>query len=165
MPGLLFLSQIALEAWAEQKKIEFQGNLMTLAAGPQRGRAFVLVPAVHFVKVLNTDQDPNQLLAKVKTEAQLRELGAEHLENSVVLGEIAYEVHPGFLAEDRALPTTATPKPQVVAKAGAPGLEASGAPQGRQDGETARAEPLPGYLEEKRKEAEALARFLLENLS
>jgi hypothetical protein len=101
MSGLLFVSQLALEAWAEQRKIEFQGNVMTLVAGGWQGRSYDLDPAVLFLKVLNAERDPHGMLAKVKTEAQLRELGAEHLEGSVVLGELAYEVQPGFLAAHR----------------------------------------------------------------
>ena len=160
MPGLLFVSQVALETWVEQRKIEFQGNMMTLATGEGRGRSYALDPAVLFLKVVNAAHDPNELLARVKSEVRLRELGAERVENSVVLGEIAYEVQPGFLAEGR---TTAPAG--AVAKEGAAGLEASGGYLGRQVGEPARSGPMPWDLEEKRKEAEALAHFLLENLS
>jgi hypothetical protein len=135
---------------------------MTLATGERRGRSYTLDPAVLFLKVVNAPQDPNQLLAKVKTEARLRELGAERVENSVVLGEIAYEVQPGFLAEGRA--ASAGASAHALAKEGVMGLEASGASTGRQAGGLPSGGPLPRDLEEKRKEAEALANFLLENL-
>jgi len=161
MPALLFASQVAIETWAEQKKIEFQGNVMTLVAGEGCGRSYALVPAVLFLKVVGGECDPNQLVAKVKTEAKLRELGAEHLETSVVLGDVAYEVQPGFLAEGRA----AASRQQAVAGAGEAGLEAPGEPREGQTSGSARVEPLPKELEEKRREAEALARYLLENLS
>jgi hypothetical protein len=52
-----------------------------------------------------------------------------------------------------------------VAKAPALGLEGTSDPSGRRAGEPATSGPLPKDLEGKRKEAEALARFLLENLS
>jgi hypothetical protein len=80
------------------------------------------------------------LVGKVKTEEQLRKAGAEVLGASVLLGDVGYEVQPGFLAEANgagALPD-------------APGRGAA----------TDEAE-----VEKKRVEAEALARFLLENLS
>ena len=165
MPGLLFVSQVALEAWAEQRKIDFQGSVMTLAAGEGRGRSYELDPAVLFLKVLNADRDPNQLLAKVKTLAKLRDLGAEQLEDSVVLGDVAYQVQPGFVAEDRSPGATVAERPRAVAKEGAAGLEASGGSPGGHASEGTRPEPLPRDLEEKRREAEALARYLLENLS
>lgn len=164
MPGLLFVSQVALEAWAEQKKIDFQGSLMTLVAGEGRGKSYALAPAVLFLKVLGGEGDPHQLLARVKTEAKLREMGAEHVEDSVILGEVAYQVQPGFLAEGGAAAAPADAS-RGVAKPGGPRLEASGVPPGRQAGEAAKAGLLPRDLEEKRREAEALARYLLENLS
>ena len=164
MPGLLFVSQVALEAWAEQRKIDFDGNLMTLVAGDGRGRAYALDPAVLFLKVLGGERDAHQLLAKVKSEAKLRAMGAERVEDSVVLGEIAYQVQPGFLAEGRA-PGALAGAPGGVAKVGTTRLEASGVPPGRQAGEAARPGSLPRDLEAKRREAEALARYLLENLS
>ncbi|HEX9288954.1 MAG TPA: hypothetical protein VF904_05470 [Anaeromyxobacteraceae bacterium] len=157
MSGLLFVSQAMLETWAEQGKIEFQGDVMTLLSGDGHGRSYALEPAVRFLKLLGAEQDPNALLAKVKSARQLRELGAEHLDDSVIVGDVAYEVQPGFLAEVAALQAAASraqaprePAPPVTSPAAGP---------------RAHATPLPRQLEDKRQEAEALARFLLENLS
>ena len=150
MAGLLFVSQAMLDSWAGQGKIDFVGNVMTLVAGEGRGRSYALEPAVRFMRVVDADADPNGLLHKVKTAAQLRELGAEPLDGSCVLGDVAYEVQPGFLAEAAALQAANAAPP-------APGTPAGSLPLG--------AAPLPADLEERRKEAEALARFLLENLS
>ena len=70
-----------------------------------------------------------------------RPLGAELLGASVLLGDVGYEVQSGFLADAKA----------VVA--GTPGgAGASGGGPGEAD------------VEKKRADAEALARFLLENL-
>ena len=160
MSGLLFVSQEVLESWTEQGKIAFQGDLMTLCAGEGQGLSYVLGPAVRFMKVLGTDRDPNALLGKVKTDGQLRTLGAEQLGDSVVLGELAYEVQPGFVAE-RAL--------QAASPVERPGASAAGARSiaPEVNGPRATNEPpsLPRDLEEKREEAEALARFLLKTLS
>ncbi len=154
MSGLLFVSQAMLETWAEQGNIEFQGDVMTLLSGDGHGRSYALEPAVRFLKLLGAEQDPNALLAKVKSARQLRELGAEHLDDSVIVGDVAYEVQPGFLAEVAALQAAASharePAPPVTSPAAGP---------------RAHATPLPRQLEDKRQEAEALARFLLENLS
>jgi hypothetical protein len=181
MGGLLFVSQAMLDSWAEQGKIDFVGNVMTLLAGEGKGRRYALDPAVRFMKVLGLEQDPNGLVHKVKSVKQLREMGAEPAEDSCILGDVAYEVQPGFLAEAAALQAAATaqPAPRAAAPAQAAAGQASqlrpaggtggqapappGAPESRSRplGST----PLPKELEEKRKEAEALARFLLENLS
>jgi len=168
MSGLLFVSQAMLETWAEQGKIEFAGNVMTLLAGDGKGRKYALDPAVRFLKVVGGDGDPHSLVHKVKSVAQLREMGAEPVDDSCILGDTAYEVQPGFLAEGAALqaaasarPLTPTPAPVAGAPgAGAPPTTGAPAPAAGPGGA-----PLPRDLEDRRKEAEALARYLLENLS
>jgi hypothetical protein len=179
MAGLLFVAQTMLDSWAGQGKIDFVGNVMTLLAGEGRGRSYALDPAVRFMKVLGADADPNQLLRKVKSLAQLKELGAEAVDTSVILGDVGYEVEPGFLAEMSVLQAAATARvepaaaspatPPAPAPPAAPEAPAaSAAPAPRAHATPARpyaAAPVPKELEERRKEAEALARFLLDNLS
>jgi hypothetical protein len=165
MGRLLFVSQAMLDSWAGQGKIDFVGNVMTLLAGEGKGRSYALDPASRFLRVVGNEPDPNGLLHKVKTVAQLKEMGAEPVDDSCILGDLAYEVEPGFLAEAAALAAAATARPAApppVAPA------AARAPKGQAEAGAARplgGGPLPKELEEKRKEAEALARFLLENLS
>ena len=155
MAGLLFVAQAVLDSWAGQGKIDLHGSSMTLRAGAGQGRTYALEPAVRFLSVVGGDPDPHGLVAKVKSETQLRSLRAECLGNSVILGEVGYEVQPGFLAELSALQAAA-----AAAQAPAPDAQASRpAPTSRPPAR------LPKDLEDKRKEAEALARFLLENLS
>jgi hypothetical protein len=131
MSALLFVSQAMLDAWAEQGKIELDGPKMALRSHEGVGRSFALEPALRFLQVVGAETDPHALVGKVKPEARLRELGGERLGESVVLGDVAYEVQTGFLAEASA--------PPAGASAGSAAAE--------------------------RKNTEALARFLLENLS
>ncbi len=159
--GLHFVSQTLLDTWVAQGRIEIEGQAIHLLAGEGQGRRYVVEPAVRFLRVADGGPDPHQLLARVKTLAQVREMGGEAVADSVVLGEVAYEVEPGFLAEAGAVeaavkaaeahpgstPARAAPAPGVVPAAGAGDRQ------------------LPRDLEERRKEAEALARFLLDNLS
>jgi hypothetical protein len=149
MPGLLFVSQAMLDAFAAQGRIELSGNVMTVVAGDGQGRRYALEPAARFLTVADGASDPHALLHRVKSMAQLRALGAEPLGTSCVLGDVAYDVQPGYLADAAAL---------EAASAGAP------APPPDRPAALGGA-PLPAKLEERRKEAEALARFLLENLS
>jgi hypothetical protein len=171
MAGLLFVAQAMLDSWAEQGMIDFVGNVMTLLAGEGKGRSYALDPAVRFMKVLGADADPNQLLRKVKSLAQLRELGAEAVDSSVILGDVAYEVEPGFLAEMSALQAAAAARVEAPRAApAAPAAPAAAPPAPAAPAIRAPARPfasaqLPKDLEERRKEAEALARFLLDNLS
>jgi hypothetical protein len=164
MGRLLFVSQAMLDSWAGQGKIDFVGNVMTLLAGEGKGRSYALDPAVRFLKVLGNEADPNALLHKVKTVAQLKEMGGEPVDDSCILGDVGYEVEPGFLAEAAALAAAATAapaRPSAATAARPAEPAAAGDPRARPLG----AGPLPEELEAKRKEAEALARFLLENLS
>jgi hypothetical protein len=163
MSGLLFVSQAMLETWAEQGKIDFAGNVMTLLAGDGKGRTYALEPAVRFLSVVGADQDPHGLVHKVKSVSQLREMGAEPVDDSCILGDTAYEVQPGFLAEGAALQAAAK-APRLTP----PPIRSSAAAAAAAAPEPARplgGSPLPKDLEDRRKEAEALARFLLENLS
>src|SRR5512138_1895358 len=150
MGGLLFVSQAMLDSWAEQGKIDFVGNVMTLLSGEGKGRSYALEPAVRFLKVLGEDADPNGLVHKVKSAAQLKEMGAEPVDDSCILGDTAYEVQPGFLAEAAALQAAATAqatrpsaRPQPDRTAAQPGQGASA--RSRPLGTT----PLPKDLEEK----------------
>ncbi len=168
MSGLLFVSQAMLDSWAEQGKIDFVGNVMTLLAGDGKGRSYALDPAVRFMKVLGEENDPNGLLHKVKSCTQLKDLGAEPAGDSCILGDLAYEVQPGFLAESAALQAAASAVPASPAAAQKPAEQAPVPRPAQQAAARSRpfgSAPLPKELEEKRKEAEALARFLLENLS
>lgn len=182
MAGLLFVTQVMLDSWAEQGRIDFVGNVMTLLAGEGRGRSYALDPAVRFLKVIGAETDPNGLLRKVKPVAQLRELGAEVVDGSVLLGDLGYEVEPGFLAEMSALQAAAAakvepsqarqaPAPPPPSAAPAPAVQGARPPQpspAPAPPATPRpygSGPLPKELEERRQEAEALARFLLDNLS
>ena len=166
--GLLFVSQALLDTWAEQGRIDLVGNVMSLLVGEGKGRSYALEPAVRFPHVAGGDADPNQLLARVKPLAQLREMGAEAVADSVVLGDVAYEVEQGFLVEAAAV-EAAVSAPREAPAAGGPGPGA-GRPGGGATAAVPRVAPerpagRPKDLEERRREAEALARFLLDNLS
>jgi hypothetical protein len=100
----------------------------------------------------------------VKSVAQLKEIGAEPVDDSCILGDTAYEVQQGFFAEAAALQAAATAQP-AVPRAGEKAPPAPAAAQAAARSRPLGTAPLPKELEEKRKEAEALARFLLENLS
>ena len=150
MGGLLFVTQSMLDRWADQGRIDFVGNVMTLLAGAGKGRSYALEPAARFLRVVGADADPHGLLEKVKPLAQLRQLGAEAVGDSCVLGEVAYEIEPGFLAEGAAV---------RAAESGAADGEA------RSDARPRRPPAPPEQLAGRREQAEALARFVLESLS
>jgi hypothetical protein len=91
----LFVPQSKLEEWALEDKADIRDGKLTVAADKA---SFAVLPAVHFTKLVSGTDD-KKLLRKVKTEEELQKLGAEHLADSVLLGDTAYEVTGGYLTE------------------------------------------------------------------
>ena len=79
--------------------MRIEADLMTLA---RDGRAFRLRPALRFLRVVGSgdgEADPNGLVGRVKLVDDVVRLGGEQFMESVILGETAYDVQPGFLGE------------------------------------------------------------------
>lgn len=115
-----FISQQKLEDWILAGRADVQSDRLVV---PGEGRSFGLGTAYHF-KALVAGEDTAQLLDRVKTAEQLQGMGAEVLSDSVVLGEAAYEVTPGFVTEASSVtmpprpasPATPTARPPAVAR-------------------------------------------------
>src|SRR4051794_10061500 len=144
MADYLFVPQSVLDKWSEQGRIQVDGNVLTIL---QDGKHFALTSAVRFMK-MEAGEDSAGLLQKVKTTDALKQMGAEHYMESVILGEVAYQVQQGFLADAHALRRAAVvslpPPPAQPAAPAGPGEEQSD--------------------EKKAGEQDMLARFLLDNL-
>jgi hypothetical protein len=92
----LFLPQTQLEEWALEDKADVRdGRLVVTAEG---GASYPVVSAVHFLQLVS-GEDTHRLVSKVKTEPQLQSLGAEQMADSVLIGDSAYEVVPGYVTE------------------------------------------------------------------
>jgi len=64
------------------------------------GRKFTMTPAVCFVSTTGgNDNEPYDLVGRVKSKPQLAEMGAEQLANSVIYQDMAYDVIDGFIGE------------------------------------------------------------------
>ena len=96
------------------------------------------------------------MLHKVKTTDALKQMGAEHYRESVLLGEVAYQVQQGFLADAHALRRAAVVSQPPPVKA-QPQTGGASAPAGANPGGSTRAAQDPV-------EQDMLARFLLDNL-
>ena len=103
----LFLPQTQLEEWALEDKADVRDGQLVVTG--EEG-VYPVTPAVHFLQTVS-GEDTEGLLAKVKTEAQLQGLGAEQMADSVLLGETAYEVVPGYLAEVSVAPSSSNGQP------------------------------------------------------
>jgi hypothetical protein len=90
----LFISAERLEAWAAEGRAALNGDRMTLV---ELNRAFEIRSAVRFLSVTGNDLDPHDLLGRVKEDEELLKMGADHMANSVIYADTAYEVQNGFV--------------------------------------------------------------------
>lgn len=92
----IFVSTPTLDQWLEKGRIEVAGETMTLKP---EGQQFRLKTAVHILKEVAGGGDAAKLVGRVKDIEQLEAMGAEHVSDSVVLNDDAYEVVEGFVGE------------------------------------------------------------------
>jgi hypothetical protein len=90
----VFFPQDALDQWIGEGKLDLAGDELTIKAEARRYR---ILEAARIVAEVTGIADVNDLVGKVKSRLFLNELGAELLETSMVLGDNAYDVIPGFL--------------------------------------------------------------------
>ena len=109
----LFLPEKTLEEWSMSEKADLVDGKLVVK---EPNSSHPVMPAVSFLKTIE-GTDAKSLVGRVKTSLQLAELGAEHLQDSVILGDTAYEVVPGYVA-DVAMP--AAPKHEAKKKATSP---------------------------------------------
>ncbi len=93
-PNRVFFPQALLDMWIADERIDLTGNELLLR---DEGRRFRIFEAVHVVRDAADGGDQSHLVGKVKTREQLTE--AEILENSMLIGDNAYDVVPGFVGE------------------------------------------------------------------
>jgi hypothetical protein len=90
----VFFPQAALDQWISNGKVDLAGDELTIKPESRRYKIF---EAARIVREVTGLADANGLVGKVKTRQRLSELGADLLENSMVLGDNAYDVVPGFV--------------------------------------------------------------------
>jgi hypothetical protein len=90
----VFFPQVALDQWISEGKVDLAGEELTIKPEARRYR---ILEGVRILRECTGLPDMNGLVGKVKTRHDLGKLGADLLENSMVLGENAYDVIPGFV--------------------------------------------------------------------
>lgn len=93
MRNRVFFPQQALDLWMGEDRVDLVGNELVIKA---EGRKYRVVEAVRVLKEVTGGLDEHELVGKVKSMSFMTELGAEILDTSMVLGDLAYEVVPGF---------------------------------------------------------------------
>lgn len=94
MENRIFLPQAALDEWIVDGTVELQGGELTILPV---GRTYRLAEAVHVVRDASGGGDA-ELLGRVKARVYLEQIGAEIVETSMLLGDAAYDVEPGWVA-------------------------------------------------------------------
>jgi hypothetical protein len=90
----VFFPQAALDQWISDGKVDLVGDELTIKT---EARRYHILEAARIVREVTGLADANDLVGKVKTREHLSGLGADLLENSMVLGDNAYDVIPGFM--------------------------------------------------------------------
>ncbi len=114
----LFLTPEALETWLSHGRVEVTGDILRDTSTDVR---FKVQEGVRFVCEVTGAGDVHDLVGRVKDLDQLRRLGAEHIADSVVLGDTAYTVVEGFVGtpmdtpDVRDLEADANPRQTLVA--------------------------------------------------
>lgn len=80
--------------WLVEEKIELGNDQLTLLS---EGRKFRITEAARVVAEVTGTPDSFELVGKVKSKNFLHELGAEVLDQSMIIGDNAYDIVPGFL--------------------------------------------------------------------
>ncbi|MBX3219248.1 MAG: hypothetical protein KF795_01940 [Labilithrix sp.] len=93
MRNRVFFPQASLDQWGVEGKIELTATELVLLA---EGRRYDITEVVRVVVEVTGSADPHGLIGKVKSKAELEGIGAEILENSMIIGDNAYDVVPGW---------------------------------------------------------------------
>lgn len=94
MQNRIFFPQAALDQWVVEGSVELQGNQLTIIG---EGRRYRIAEAVRVLAEVSGTADQNDVIGRVKSRVYFEELGAEILEDSMIIGDNAYQVKTGWL--------------------------------------------------------------------
>ncbi|HEY8091414.1 MAG TPA: hypothetical protein VIF09_26300 [Polyangiaceae bacterium] len=94
MENRVFFPQEALDTWIVDGTVELNSGVLTIVG---EGRRYELAEAVHVVREVSGAGDQHKLVGRARTRAALERLGAEIVETSMLLGDAAYDVAPGWV--------------------------------------------------------------------
>jgi hypothetical protein len=93
MQNRVFFPQACLDQWGIEGKIEVTPTELVVLV---EGRRYAITEVVRVVVEVTGSPDPHGIVGRVKSKADLETLGAEILENSMIIGDNAYDVVPGW---------------------------------------------------------------------
>jgi hypothetical protein len=96
MQNRVFFPQSAIDQWGMDGKIDLTGPELIVVADARR---YKIVEAVRVMAEVTGANDPHKIVGKVKPNAAFEEVGAEILGDSMIIGDNAYDVVPGWMGE------------------------------------------------------------------
>ena len=114
-PNRVFFPQELLDTWLADERVEIAGPELRMRDDARR---YAISEAVHILRDAADGGDASKLVGKVKTRDDLTAMSAEVFEGSIVIGEEAYDVVPGFVGEP--IVSGASASVSVSTAAGAP---------------------------------------------
>lgn len=94
MENRVFFPQAALDQWIVDGTVELTDGVLTIMG---EGRQYELTEAIHVLREVSGAGDQHALVGHAKTRFALEKLGAEIVESSMLLGDAAYDVSPGWV--------------------------------------------------------------------
>lgn len=94
MKNRVFFPQAALDDWIASDRVDLNNDELLIRT---EGRRYKIIEAIRVLREVTGAADLHEVVGRVKTRAFLRELGAEILEGSMIIGDNAYDVIPGFI--------------------------------------------------------------------
>ena len=94
MRNRVFFPQAALDEWLGDGRVDLKNDELSIKSENRRYR---IIEATRVLREVTGSVDPHEIIGKVKSRAFLNELGAEILESSMIIGENAYDIVPGFV--------------------------------------------------------------------
>ncbi len=119
----IFIAQDALDAWVAEGKGEVQRDELL---DRSTGRRFRLREGLRFLSEVTGTPDAHGLVGRVKDLDQLGALRGEHMADSVIVGDNAYQVQQGFVGV--VIPAEARADVLALAAAMAPAAGSAEAP-------------------------------------
>lgn len=93
MRNRVFFPQACLDQWGVEGKIELTSTELLITG---EGRRYAMTEVVRVVREVTGSPDIHRIVGKVRPKAELEKIGAEILENSMVIGDNAYDVVEGW---------------------------------------------------------------------
>jgi hypothetical protein len=94
MENRVFFPQAALDQWIVEGTVLLEDGVLTMV---DEGRRYALTEAVRVLREVSGAGDTHDLVGRVKTRPSLEQQGAELVESSMLLGDAAYDVEPGWV--------------------------------------------------------------------